>query len=40
MKDALYILGTVGFFWLMLAYVRWCERLGRRSAETEPERTP
>ena len=29
MIDVLYVLGSVGFFALMLAYVRGCERLGR-----------
>ena len=29
MIDLAYVLGTVGFFALMLAYVRGCERLGR-----------
>ena len=38
MLDTLYILGTVAFFALMLAYVVGCARLGR-SASTE-EREP
>ena len=29
MADLLYILGSVAFFGLMLAYVRACEALGR-----------
>jgi hypothetical protein len=29
MADVLYILSTLAFFGLMLAYVRGCERLGR-----------
>lgn len=29
MIDLVYILGTIGFFVLMLLYVRACERLGR-----------
>ncbi len=29
MLDLLYIFGTIGFFGVMLAYVRACERLGR-----------
>ena len=29
MRDALYLLGTVGFFAAMMAYVRACEGLGR-----------
>lgn len=29
MRDVVYILLTVAFFGLMLAYVRGCERLGR-----------
>jgi hypothetical protein len=35
MLDLLYLAGTVGFFAGMLAYVRGCERLGRRA---DPER--
>ena len=35
--DALYVLGTLGFFWLMMAYVRWLERLGRRTAQEKDE---
>jgi hypothetical protein len=27
--DLAYVLGTIGFFALMLLYVRGCERLGR-----------
>lgn len=34
MLDAFYILGTVAFFALMLAYVAGCARLGR-SANAE-----
>ncbi len=33
MIDLLYVLGTVGFFAAMLAYVAGLERLGRRSGE-------
>ncbi|MGH7536467.1 MAG: hypothetical protein ACREMG_12940 [Gemmatimonadales bacterium] len=33
MIDLLYVLGTIGFFAAMLAYVRGCERLGRGSDE-------
>lgn len=32
MIDLAYVLGTVAFFALMLAYVRGCERLGRAAA--------
>ncbi len=32
MRDLVYIVVTLGFFGLMLAYVAWCERLGRRDA--------
>ena len=39
-KDALYVLGTLGFFWLMIGYVRRLERLGRRTAKEKEERTP
>jgi hypothetical protein len=33
--DLLYLAGTAAFFVAMLAYVRGCERLGRRA---DPER--
>jgi hypothetical protein len=33
MIDLIYLLGTVGFFALMLLYVRACERLGRNTAD-------
>jgi hypothetical protein len=33
MGDLLYLLGSAAFFAAMLAYVRGCERLGRRSDE-------
>ncbi|MFN8573223.1 MAG: hypothetical protein U0132_14320 [Gemmatimonadaceae bacterium] len=32
MTDVLYLLLTVAFFALMLAYVKGCERLGRAAA--------
>jgi len=35
MLDLLYVALTVGFFALMLGYVRGCERLGRTSGEDE-----
>jgi hypothetical protein len=35
MLDVVYVLGTIGFFALMLVYVHGCERLGRSSAEEE-----
>jgi len=35
MLDLIYPLATVGFFALMLAYVRGCEALGREAGETE-----
>jgi len=37
MLDILYILVTVAFFGLMVAYVRACQRLGRDGA-ADPER--
>jgi hypothetical protein len=37
MLDLLYVALTVGFFALMLAYIRGCERLGRE-AGAEDER--
>lgn len=36
MIDALYVLGTLGFFALMLAYVAGCARLGRGTADEKP----
>ena len=39
MLDLVYVLGSVGFFALMLAYVRACEALGHDSDPAE-ERTP
>ena len=30
MIDVLYLAGSIAFFGVMLAYVRGCERLGRR----------
>ena len=38
MLDLLYVALTVGFFALMLAYVRGCERLGREETGTQDER--
>ncbi len=35
MLDLVYVLGSIGFFALMLAYVRGCEVLGH-SADEEP----
>jgi hypothetical protein len=35
MYDVLYVLGTIAFFVLMLAYVAGCDRLGR-SPDTGP----
>jgi hypothetical protein len=37
MIDALYLALTLAFFALMLALVRGCERLGRRTAELEED---
>jgi hypothetical protein len=39
MMDVLYLIGTVAFFGLMLAYVRACESLGH-DADRSEERTP
>lgn len=42
MSDILYVTGTVAFFGLMLAYVSFCERLGKSNeadtvkSETRP----
>jgi hypothetical protein len=38
MLDLLYVLGSIGFFALMIAYVRGCESLGRDADHVE-ERT-
>jgi hypothetical protein len=35
MLDLLYVLGSVGFFALMIAYVRACEALGHDSDQVE-----
>lgn len=37
MLDVLYVLGTIGFFAVMLWYVHACDRLGARS---DPGRQP
>jgi hypothetical protein len=39
MIDLIYVAGTVGFFALMLLYVRACERLGRDTTD-RTENTP
>lgn len=36
MRDLLYLIGTVGFFAAMLAYVRGLRRLGGAPAREEP----
>ena len=36
MLDLLYVLGTIGFFALMLAYTRGCEKLGHSADEERP----
>jgi len=36
MLDVIYLLGTVAFFALMLAYVSFCERLGRSNETVAP----
>jgi len=38
MLDVIYVLATLGFFALMLAYVRGCEALGREAGEAEGSR--
>jgi hypothetical protein len=35
MLDLLYVLGTIGFFALMIAYVHGCEALGHDSDSVE-----
>jgi hypothetical protein len=37
MGDLLYLLGTIAFFGLMVAYVRACDRLGRDPGEERRE---
>lgn len=37
MIDLIYVLGTIGFFALMLVYVRACERLGRTNDGSQSE---
>jgi hypothetical protein len=39
MIDVLYLILTIGFFALMLAFIRACQALGRDSDHAE-ERTP
>ena len=39
MIDVAYVLGTLGFFALMLAYVAACERLGRGASAASPDAT-
>ena len=39
MLDLAYVLGTIGFFALMLAYVAACERLGRGPAAAPSDAT-
>lgn len=38
MFDLIYVLGTAGFFALMLAFVTACQRLGRSEHTAEPDR--
>ena len=38
MIDLIYVLGTIGFFALMLLYVRACERLGRDTTDHTEDR--
>jgi len=38
MIDLLYIAGTIGFFALMLLYVRACDALGRTQSKQEESR--
>jgi hypothetical protein len=35
MHDVLYLVGSIGFFAAMLAYIRACEALGRDSEPAE-----
>jgi hypothetical protein len=38
MRDVLYLVGSIGFFATMLAYIRACEALGRDSEHAEERR--
>jgi hypothetical protein len=40
MIDTLYVLGTLAFFALMLAYVAGCARLGQATDDTSPASEP
>lgn len=40
MIDAAYVLGTVAFFALMLAYVAGCARLGLGASQNDASATP
>jgi hypothetical protein len=40
MPDVLYLLGTLAFFALMLAYVAGCERLGQATDDTSLSSEP
>ena len=40
MLDLIYVLGTLAFFALMLAYVAGCERLGRATDDSVPPDGP
>ena len=33
MNDLIYVIGTIAFFALMIAYVRGCDRLGHAASE-------
>jgi hypothetical protein len=47
MNDLIYVVGTIVFFGLMIAYVRGCDRLGHgasadgnRASQVEADREP
>jgi hypothetical protein len=40
MTDALYVLGTVLFFGLMIKYASWCDALGKRTVQVDEETKP
>lgn len=37
MRDVLYVLATIGFFLLMLAYIRGCQHLASDDSTEDPK---
>jgi hypothetical protein len=40
MNDLIYIVGTIAFFALMIAYVRGCDRLGHIASDGRGDASP